>query len=94
VSTYGRSISKLTGSWIDYIEFDGEKIWDRNDDKSKAEVPKAPQKLLYSDSRFRSDSKAVREQDWSLGEAEKLRLEEIQRGDRKLRESFWGKSDH
>eukprot|EP00475_Leptophrys_vorax_P041493 TRINITY_DN78243_c0_g1_i1.p1 TRINITY_DN78243_c0_g1~~TRINITY_DN78243_c0_g1_i1.p1 ORF type:complete len:382 (-),score=89.34 TRINITY_DN78243_c0_g1_i1:71-1216(-) len=89
VDTYGAPLSKLTGSWIDYIEFDGDKLWDRRDDKEKAEVPKAPKFLLPSDSRFRTDSKAVREQDWVLGEQEKLRLEEIQRGDRKLREEFW-----
>eukprot|EP00475_Leptophrys_vorax_P042438 TRINITY_DN80015_c0_g1_i1.p1 TRINITY_DN80015_c0_g1~~TRINITY_DN80015_c0_g1_i1.p1 ORF type:complete len:385 (+),score=110.41 TRINITY_DN80015_c0_g1_i1:70-1224(+) len=91
VELTGSPLSTLKGSWIDYVDFDDEKIWVRQEHKPKAEVPTAPKKLLPSDSRFRSDSKAVRDKDWVVAEKEKLKLEETQRRDRKLREQHNGK---
>jgi hypothetical protein len=93
VELTGQPLSKVKGSWIDYVEFDDQKMWVRQEHKNKAEVPMAPKKLLPSDSRFRTDSKAVRDKDWVTAEKEKLNIEEVQRRDRKLREKH-GSSEH
>jgi len=80
-------ISVAKGSWIDYVEFDGVELW-RRGTTGTAELPKAPRNLLLSDSRFRTDAQAVASLDWEFAEKEKLRLEEAQRKDRKLRAKF------
>jgi hypothetical protein len=90
----GKPLCRVEGSWIENVKFDGVSYWDRKEHASESERPTAPSFVLPSDSRFRSDAEAVRALDWSKAETEKLRLEEIQRRDRKLREAFHGPQEH
>jgi len=83
-------LSKASGSWIDDLCFDGIKYWAR--DVTVAEAARPPALLLPSDSRLRTDVVAVSKGDWELADKEKLKLEQIQRTDRKLRERFCNES--
>jgi hypothetical protein len=63
-------VSEGSGSWLEYIEFDGKMYWNINDEKPKWLVcndENLPEELkepiLASDSRFRPDIKFMLEKD-------------------------------
>mmetsp|Transcript_17499 Transcript_17499/g.27083 ORF Transcript_17499/g.27083 Transcript_17499/m.27083 type:complete len:430 (+) Transcript_17499:328-1617(+) len=85
----GEMLSSIEGSWVGFVDFDKVRYWDiRNSSKQTlTETPNA----LTSDSRRRTDRNALDAKDYEKAQAEKMRLEEIQRAERKLREAVHGK---
>ena len=77
---------ELTGCWQSNIDFEGETIWERN--KEKYETLLRMEYTLPSDCTLRSDLIALLNKNEDLAQNEKIRLEEIQRKDRKLRATY------
>jgi len=77
---------KGSGSWLSHLEIDGELFW-------KIDTPVAhswktfEEKKLESDSSLRLDSKYIREKDYDKAQKQKDALENLQRGDAKLRKA-------
>jgi len=88
----GQVLSNITGSWVGFCDFDKVRYWDINS-CSKLSMS-APVTLLKSDSRNRPDRIALAAKDITLAQAEKIRLEETQRRERKLREAKHGVKGH
>ena len=85
----GIVVSKIYGSFMGYIDFDGERFWDGRR-MQNFEIQPLNEKYnhsLESDSRKRIDSVAFRGGDMDLAQVNKDKLENIQRADRKLREA-------
>ena len=79
------TIAECEGNWIDEVCFDGKSYW-RRDTMPMMEMHSVnPSILLPSDSRLREDSFFIREGDMAKAQEAKLRIEELQRYDRKLR---------
>ena len=77
------------GSWLEKIHFanDDEPMWTINSEVNKSEWMDEPSiMVLESDSYKRLDLIAIREKEWETAEAEKVKLEELQRKDKKLRD--------
>ena len=73
-----------TGSWLEYIQFDGEIYWTIDDERLKwvmSNDPSLPESMrdymLPSDSQYRSDMGPLRRKDFELAEKEKSALEEL-----------------
>ena len=81
-------ISNISGSWVGFCDFDKVRYWDINACTKLSMA--APVNLLKSDSRNRPDRVALAAKNISLAQAEKIRLEEAQRRERKLREAKHG----
>ena len=82
----GRKVSEITGNYTGYVDFDEKRYWDyREKDKVCFPVRKVSH-YLPSDSRVRSDAITFQNNPVEEAQAEKERLENIQRNDRKLRE--------
>ncbi|KAJ0400970.1 hypothetical protein P43SY_008773 [Pythium insidiosum] len=79
-------VSILSGSWLSHLQFDGKVYWHVESEPAFAHVPVSDP--LPSDSRFREDLVALKKGDIALAQVEKLRLEELQRTDRKIREAY------
>ncbi|GLD93352.1 hypothetical protein PINS_up001944 [Pythium insidiosum] len=79
-------VSLLSGSWLTHLQFDDKVYWHVESEPAFAHTP--VDDPLPSDSRFREDLIALKNGDIALAQAEKLRLEELQRADRKIREEF------
>ena len=79
-------VSKFTGSYLEYIEFDGERCWDIRKNIDIEEYPIVPQ--IKSSSIYREDSKFLYQS--KLEEAQKAKddQENLQRHDRKLRKEY------
>jgi hypothetical protein len=79
-------VSKLYGSYLSYLEFDGIRYWDirENINLNAYDIAKQP----ASSSLFRPDRMFLEVGNIEDGQKEKERLENIQRGDRKLRENY------
>lgn len=86
ITLNGKVVSKLYGSYMSYIEFDGRRYWDfrENFDISHKEV--IPQ--LPSSSLFREDRIKLEQGNLVQAQEAKEKLENIQRYDRKLREAY------
>lgn len=84
----GQVISNISGSWVGFCDFDKVRYWDINACTKLSMA--APVNLLKSDSRNRPDRVALAAKNISLAQAEKIRLEEAQRRERKLREAKHG----
>jgi hypothetical protein len=85
-------VSEGSGSWLEYLEFDGKIYWTVNDERSSTVLPNdqsLPEELkefmLPSDSRFRPDIQHMLSGNMDEAEKEKLKLEEVQRNDKHLR---------
>ncbi|KAJ0393599.1 hypothetical protein P43SY_007641 [Pythium insidiosum] len=81
-----REVSHVSGSWLDGLEFDGKAYWTRGREASGFVVgPIKGEPLLESDSRCREDLKFLAA--WDLDQAQewKVKLEVLQRADRKIR---------
>ena len=81
----GKVLSKLFGTWLGYLEFDGIRYWDVRHIKP-SEIKCNPN--LPSDSENRKDLKLLREGLVDQAQAAKEETEELQRHDRKMREKY------
>jgi hypothetical protein len=75
-----------SGSWLSYLEIDGNIYWKVND-PIKIFWESDPRKLP-SDSRFRLDSYYIQLKDFDRAQMEKDRIENLQRSDKKLRDNY------
>jgi hypothetical protein len=78
-----RIVSKLTGTYLGYFEFDGVRYWDA---REVSAFPMIPKTILPSDSDLREDLKYLREDRLVEAQASKEQLEAVQRNDRRLRD--------
>uniref|UniRef100_K3WHK9 Oxysterol-binding protein n=1 Tax=Globisporangium ultimum (strain ATCC 200006 / CBS 805.95 / DAOM BR144) TaxID=431595 RepID=K3WHK9_GLOUD len=78
------ALSTVQGSWLSHLQFDNKVYWHVESEPVFEHQPVA--NPLPSDSRFREDVIALKNGDLALAQSEKLRLEELQRADKKLRE--------
>lgn len=79
-------ISDIEGEWSSHIKF-GEKIyWDY--DQLASPIFRRMRYTLPSDSTFREDSNWLRLENEDMAQKVKIKLEEIQRGDKKLRQAY------
>jgi hypothetical protein len=76
--------SKLEGSWLDGLSFDGKKYWTRMQYKPFQPIPVPVEEALPSDCQFREDLIALKT-NATLAQTYKTQLEEKQRYDNKLR---------
>lgn len=74
-----------TGSYLHFIEFEGERYWEMGDEWGIWNKPDE-QHLLMSDSSLRADLNFLKEKDYENAQKAKEELEEAQRADKKLRE--------
>eukprot|EP00823_Brevimastigomonas_motovehiculus_P008100 TRINITY_DN736_c0_g1_i1.p1 TRINITY_DN736_c0_g1~~TRINITY_DN736_c0_g1_i1.p1 ORF type:complete len:445 (-),score=115.35 TRINITY_DN736_c0_g1_i1:164-1438(-) len=81
-----KCISKLEGSWMESVSFDGKTYWKRQDVKPFKLIDPADSEVLPSDCRFREDLSALVKGDQDLSQKMKETLEEKQRYDAKLRQ--------
>lgn len=79
----GRTVCKIYGTYIGFIEFDGQRYWDIRDTE-KFSMGR-PEYVLPSDSRYRPDLCRLAEGKVEEAQLEKEKLEEAQRTDNKLR---------
>jgi len=79
-------VSKLYGSYLSFIEFDGVRYWDirENLNMRDIEVPKQP----LSSALYRDDRLYLADGQIDLAQKAKEKLENIQRLDRKFREVY------
>ena len=83
----GVVVSKIFGTYMGYIEFDGVRYWDVRKCKSYGVIEDDYDSCLGSEWRKRLDSIEVKRGDWDQAQINKDLLENIQRADRKLREA-------
>lgn len=76
----GRIIERMT-----YLFLFGFRYWDHAKTTAVAWVPPRDRCILPSDSTMRSDRAAMLAGDFELANKEKIRLEQVQRSDRKIR---------
>ena len=79
----GNVISRLLGSWLGFVDWDGKCYWDINTHKAH-DVHRSPNPLP-SDSRYREDAILLNQGKLQESQDTKTRLEELQRRDRRLR---------
>jgi hypothetical protein len=78
-------LSKVQGSWLSCIEFDGERFWEWNDSKLKIYAPILVDNPLPSDSRFREDVQYLAKGDLETAGEFKRKYEQKQRREAALR---------
>mmetsp|Transcript_66392 Transcript_66392/g.163608 ORF Transcript_66392/g.163608 Transcript_66392/m.163608 type:complete len:420 (+) Transcript_66392:186-1445(+) len=84
----GTKVCTIEGSWVGYCDFDSQRYWDH---AKLTRVPHASARSkLPSDSTNRADRNALEASDYKEAQAQKTALEEVQRAERKLRESGGG----
>jgi Oxysterol-binding protein len=83
LSHNNKAVAQVTGSWLEELRFDDECVWSIG--QFEGLDPNPVSNPLASDCRNRSDLQALLENNLDLAEVEKLRLEEEQRRDRRLR---------
>ncbi len=79
-------VSKLYGSYLSFLEFDGVRYWDIRENMALKAFDIANQPR--SSSLFREDRIFLEVGRLEEGQREKERLEILQRADRKLRENY------
>lgn len=77
---------EFSGNWGTHIEENDEVLWQRN--TSQYHEMRRTKYCLPSDSTLRSDLWCLKHGDVVNSQLQKNRLEEIQRGDRKLRDKY------
>lgn len=80
----GHLLSVIQGSWLTHLQCDGKVYW--HIESEPAFEHKRVAEPLLSDCGYREDLQALARGDLELAQREKLRLEELQRSDRKARE--------
>ena len=78
-----RIVSKLSGTYLGYFEFDGVRYWDA---REVGAFQMSYIESLPSDSDLREDLRFLRDEKVADAQAAKEKLENIQRNDRRLRE--------
>ena len=73
------------GSYLEYIEFEGERYWEMGDEWGEWHKPDEIH-LLESDSSLRPDLNFIKEKDYDNAQTSKEELEDNQRRDKSLRE--------
>lgn len=86
----GEVLSKVTGTYAGYLDFDGCRYWDARQTKG---FPINFRNILPSDSEARQDLILLRQGDMDAAQEAKEDIENLQRTDRKLRE-LHGPSQH
>lgn len=81
----GSEICELSGSWLDELKFADRAYWTMNREPSGYLVPFPAAKLLESDSRNREDLRHLVAGDLDAAQDWKVKLEVLQRADRKAR---------
>lgn len=80
----GRVVSRLQGSWLSHLDFDGVRFWALQ--QEQPDVWSSVPNPLKSDSRFREDLAMLAQgADTKAAQDAKERLEKLQRNDKKLR---------
>ena len=89
IKQHGKVVSKLYGSFMGYVDFDGVRFWDGRRMQNFEILPFDDKHTynLVSDSRKRIDSVALKAGDVDDAQVNKDKLENFQRADRKLREA-------
>ena len=83
----GKKISELFGNYTGFLDFDGVRYWDvREGDKISFPVAGEDPDSLPSQASKRTDGRVFMSRPITEAQAEKERLENLQRHDRKLRE--------
>ena len=86
----GNVISNIKGSYLEYIEIDGERYWDIRKNINIESYPIKNQ--IKSSSIYRPDSLKLLEKDVEGAQEKKDEQENIQRRDRKLRKEWQEKN--
>jgi len=84
----GAKVCTIEGNYMGYVDFDGERYWDLRDEdtfKKHFKPNQLDRSPLPSDCTKRADRNCLVEDDFDQAQAEKEKLEELQRHDRKLR---------
>jgi hypothetical protein len=82
----GRAVSKISGSYLGFVEFDGRRYWDARDNEAFKLCK--PETILPSDSRYRPDLNTLLAGNVEQAQLRKEELEELQRRDVKLRAEY------
>ena len=85
-------VSKVNGSYLEYIEIDGERYWDIRKNINIQAYPIPNQ--IKSSSIYRPDSLKLLEKDLEGAQEKKDELENLQRHDRKLRKEWEEKKEN
>jgi len=80
-------VSKIEGSWIDKITFDGQVYWAKRQYKPFKPMGAPVSEALPSDSQFREDLTALAKNNVEMSQQLKNKLEDLQRHDSKLRKA-------
>lgn len=90
----GKAVCHIEGSWMGALEFDGQRVWTHSDSKCISKHERvADNVVLQSDVRFREDMELLRKGDAKAAATAKVKLEEAQRRDAKLRKDAKAKRD-
>ena len=88
----GNILSTFNGSYLSHIDFDGFRYWDIRNNIDIEGFPVKNQ--IPSSSIYRKDMMCLYERKIEEAQEEKIKLEELQRYDRKLREKFKKENDN
>ena len=88
-------VAEGSGSWLEYIQFDGQVYWTIDDEKPEWRMVNDPEHvephlrdfLLPSDSQNRADMQPLKDKNFDEAEKQKVKLEEQQRLDKKRRQA-------
>ncbi|DAZ92710.1 TPA: hypothetical protein N0F65_012835 [Lagenidium giganteum] len=84
-SDSGAELCEVTGSWLEELRFADKVMWNMKHDRSGYAIHLPDEKVLPSDSRYREDRKYLALNDMDEAQEWKVRLEVLQRADRKIR---------
>lgn len=79
----GAIVSKIYGSYVGFLEFDGVRYWDAREDTIC--IMRRTPEVLPSDASYRADLQSLAHGNVEVAQRNKERLEELQRHDAKLR---------
>ena len=83
----GQKICEITANYVGFCDFDGARYWDYREQDLVHYPIQGALDYIGSDARNRTDGQFLLTKTTEEAQAEKVRLEEIQRNDRKLREA-------
>ena len=91
----GTKVCEVTGNYVGFLDFDGVRYWDERE-KNKIYFPLAGEEpnSLPSQASKRTDGRFLLSKTVEEAQAEKERLEDLQRHDRKLREAAQQRRDN
>jgi len=81
-------VSRVEGSWIDNLSFDGQAYWTKLQYKPFQTIPVNADDALPSDCNLREDLVALKKKDEEASQTLKNQLEDKQRYDSKLRKKW------